>query len=763
MPSNASITVVNRLSAGPITHLRLTGFIDETFDPNIVFVDAVGEVLLDVGRVERISSFGVRKWIQLVRDLPKNVTALFIVNAPPLFVDQLNMVEGFAGQSVLLSLLAPYTCPRCQEDRVRLVDVLAEGEVIRSQTAPAHKCPVCGTALQFADMPTEFFDFVAHQRLPRVDDRIRRYLASLRPRKPDELSDGGQQVKLVADDLTYFRLPSQLSSDLNVRRLSSGLEGRVVYDFASVSTIEPGAAEKLGRLFSSENSEATLVLWRVTPPVLEALAALGKPLSAGLATLYLPCDCRQCGTRNVQRVWADEYLAQLESQALAEMPCTICSGRSRLPSLVEIREFLSSANLLRVNPDEIEALEPRALSRYLANTPDVTGKFERPTPAPDDPGDRGSRLQLIRLVGRGGMAEVFLAKQVGLKGFEKYIVVKRILEQYANNPRFVEMLFAEARANARLTHPNIVQTYDVGLIRGSPFIAMEYVRGPDAKRALVLLKKAQIRLSPALGLRIAAEIARGLHFAHTYVDPTGQAQPVIHRDVSAHNILISLDGAIKLSDFGIAKASDEIDQTSPGTVKGKVTHLSPEAIQGQVVDARSDVFALGVTLFELLSGELPFKGENEASTLQLIMRRPTPNLSLLNPAVPNAVARLVERTLAKDPDQRVASAGELADLLEEVMASQRLAATPDQVARFLVENLESQLAEYAAGSQSGAFSMSQVAAAAAARPTAGEATPPTGVPATARDASVIELEVDDIVSDDPDDKTDPGVTPWNQE
>lgn len=694
MPSHvASHTLVNRLSVGPVTHLRISGVIDETFNPQEFARDLIGHVILDLGRVDRISSFGVRKWVEFASRLPPGASALYLINAPPLVVDQLNMVEGFAGVTQVLSVLAPYTCPRCGEDRMRLVDLIAEAPVIQESKAPAHTCPVCRSPLQFADLPSEFFDYARHQRLAQLDPSVTRYLRTLSPTPLPEKDESGANIKLVHEDVTYFRLASRLSVDLNARRLASGLEGRVVYDFGSVAAVDASAGPKLIQIFETAAQNAKVFLWRVPPSVLQSLAQTGKPVKATLCTLYLPCDCRNCGSKTYQRILASKHLAALQGNGPGEVSCTVCGGKAKVPALLELEPFLSSVPIGDMAVEVMEMLEPRALSQYLAGAAAHDPGAEQKG-SDTNSGSSSLRLQILRRLGQGGMAEVFLARQVGLKGFEKYVVVKKILENFAQQPDFVEMLFAEARANARLTHQNIVQTFDVGMMNGVAYITMEFVRGPDVKRLMTMLRKANRALPIQYALRIVAETAAGLHYAHSYVDPTGRPHPMVHRDVSPHNILLSLDGAIKLSDFGIAKVQGEADNTRPGTFKGKIAYLSPEAIAGMQVDARSDVFALGVTLYELLTGKLPFRRENEAATLHAIMREPPVRPSKHNPEVPEDLANLALLALEKDPARRIPSAGHLREEVEQLMARHGLSASPTAVAKFFMDELGPQLAEF---------------------------------------------------------------------
>ncbi|MFY0566265.1 serine/threonine-protein kinase [Archangium lansingense] len=689
METQGSNATISRVRVGTINHVRIAGVIDETFPLTSASSDLGGLLIVDLGQVERISSFGVRRWIEFASKLPAGGIALYVVNAPPVMVDQLNMVEGFSGVARVLSVLAPYTCRTCGEDRLRLVDLQTEAPIIAEGRAPEHSCPVCAGKLEFADLPSEFFDYAQRQQFGTVDPVVMRYLRATTPSAPSTLTS---HLKIVQDDITYISLASELKADLNVRRLASGLEGRVAFDFSHVTKVEPEAVAKLEQVLATAAQGAKVVLCRVPSPVLQALNRFTKQLTAQIGTLWLPCECRNCGHEHQQRALASEYLAKLRANASPERECPICGGSARLPSIPQLVPLLSRSTLVEQPLEDIEALEPRALSQYLFGSTNVEPNAKGGSSEISN-SISGTKLQIIRRLGQGGMAEVFLAKQVGVKGFEKFVVMKKILPQFAENTEFVDMLFAEARANARLTHPNVVQTFDVGMNDGVAYILMEYVRGPDLKKLMNELRRKGLALPLEHALRIVAETAAGLHYAHSYVDPAGVPHPVVHRDVSPHNVLISLDGAIKLSDFGIAKVAGE-ENTQAGVLKGKISYISPEAAAGRALDARNDVFALGVVLFELLTGQLPFKRDHDAATLNAIVREPAPVPSQLKPNIPQDVSDLILRALVKDPARRTSSAAAMREEIEAVMAHHRLNSSPAAVAQFFKGTLGDRLAEF---------------------------------------------------------------------
>jgi serine/threonine protein kinase len=239
---------------------------------------------------------------------------------------------------------------------------------------------------------------------------------------------------------------------------------------------------------------------------------------------------------------------------------------------------------------------------------------------------RLGKYQLLRKLATGGMAEVFLAKTDGPMGFEKLLVIKRILPHLAEDPQFVEMFLGEAKLAAQLNHPNLVQIFDFGRAEGSYFIAMEYIDGPTVRLLLARSRDVQRAVPFPIAARIVSSASEGLAYAHDFQDlGTGQPLHLIHRDVSPDNILIGRSGAVKLVDFGIAKATGQSHQTQAGTVKGKVAYMAPEQLRGEPLDRRVDLYGLGIVLYELCTGRLPYEADSDASMVRAVLyERPIP-------------------------------------------------------------------------------------------------------------------------------------------
>ncbi len=283
------------------------------------------------------------------------------------------------------------------------------------------------------------------------------------------------------------------------------------------------------------------------------------------------------------------------------------------------------------------------------------------------------RYELVSELGHGGMAKVYRARAAGPGGFEKTLVVKCILPHLAQDPQFIEMFLAEARLAARLNHPNLVQIYDFGEAEGAYFLAMEYIDGPTLRALLRRMKALEQPIPYPLCARIASAVCEGLSFAHEFSDPdTGEALRMIHRDVSPDNILLSRSGNVKLVDFGIAKATTHAPQTKVGMVKGKVPYMAPEQLRNEALDARTDVYALGVVLYEMVTGARPFEAQNEAAMMQAILFEPFIPVAARREDVPEALALIIQQALAKDRSARYASCRQMqADLVVELTQAWR--------------------------------------------------------------------------------------------
>ena len=289
------------------------------------------------------------------------------------------------------------------------------------------------------------------------------------------------------------------------------------------------------------------------------------------------------------------------------------------------------------------------------------------------------------------MAEIFLARASAMHGFEKLVVIKRILPQHAESDDFIRMFLAEARLAATLHHPNIVQVYDIGEASGMYFFAMEYVQGQDMRKLVRAARRKQKPIPLEHILHIIMGVAGGLHHAHEKVGLDGRPVGIVHRDVSPSNVLVTYEGAVKIVDFGIAKAATAQVSTIAGTLKGKIPYMSPEQCRGETVDRRSDIFSIGTLLWELTTGKRLFAGDNEFAILNRVAKGDVPLPSSIRPEYPPELEAIVMRALQADPDNRYSSALDLQIDLEDFSREARLPVSSARMGRFMRDLFEEEI------------------------------------------------------------------------
>lgn len=303
---------------------------------------------------------------------------------------------------------------------------------------------------------------------------------------------------------------------------------------------------------------------------------------------------------------------------------------------------------------------------------------------PGEPsGTRLGKYQLLRRIATGGMAEIFLARAQAMHGFEKQVVLKRILPQHASSEDFIRMFLAEARLAATLHHPNIVQVYDIGEEAGAYFFTMEYIQGEDLRRLVRAARRKQTPIPLAHILHIIMGMAGGLHHAHEKIGTDGLPLGIVHRDVSPSNVLVTYEGDVKVVDFGIAKAAAAQNSTMAGTLKGKIPYMSPEQCRGEPVDRRSDIFSIGTLLWELTTGKRLFAGENEFAILNRVAKADVPPPSSVRPEYPPELEAIVMRALSVHPENRYPSAIDLQIDLEDFAREARLPVSSARMGRFM--------------------------------------------------------------------------------
>jgi eukaryotic-like serine/threonine-protein kinase len=277
------------------------------------------------------------------------------------------------------------------------------------------------------------------------------------------------------------------------------------------------------------------------------------------------------------------------------------------------------------------------------------------------------RYKVLEKVAAGGMAEVYRAESAGLEGFKKIVAIKRVLPHLSEKKQFIGMFLDEARVSAHLSHSNCVQVFDIGVGDNTYFIVMEYVDGSDLKGVIEYRRKLNQPFPVEEACLICVKICEGLAYAHELTDSKGESLHIVHRDMSPPNVLITRHGEVKIVDFGLAKANSQLERSEPGIIKGKFSYLSPEAAKGGTVDGRTDIFAVGIILWELLAGRRLFMGESDLETVRMVQSARVPSIREINRGVSPELERVLMKALTEDPADRYQRARDFGRALNQLL------------------------------------------------------------------------------------------------
>jgi len=306
------------------------------------------------------------------------------------------------------------------------------------------------------------------------------------------------------------------------------------------------------------------------------------------------------------------------------------------------------------------------------------------------------KYELVELIAKGGMAELYRAKLHGAGGFEKDLAVKKILPHLCSDPAFVTMFSDEARIMEGLNHGNIVSVIAFGEIEGEYYLVMEYVDGVDLRGLLDMPAGITNPLPVPLACLIAMQVCQGLDFAHRKAGPDGTPLNIVHRDIAPQNILVSREGTVKIADFGIARAANRVNRTQPGITRGTLNYMSNEQLCGLPLDGRSDIYSLGVVLYEMISGRVPMAGETHQETVGRITRGEFPPLHRIRPGVGRKLSAAVKKALSKDPRRRFQTAADFETAIAGFLHSSGTHIEPADLARLVNQRLtESHLRQFA--------------------------------------------------------------------
>jgi TonB family protein len=362
------------------------------------------------------------------------------------------------------------------------------------------------------------------------------------------------------------------------------------------------------------------------------------------------------------------------------------------PDLPESEPFADEELAATDAPTPPSGIEPPAPAAKPADEEPAAPAADESAPGPEpepktpvEPGTVFGQYTLEEHIATGGMAEVYKARMMGMEGFRKTVAIKRILPHLTDNDEFVNMFIDEAKLAAQLNHNNIIHIYELGKVERSHYIAMEYIEGRDLRSILQECRERQVMMPVPLALYIGTLLASALDYAHRKQDFDDRDLGLVHRDVSPQNVLISDEGVIKLCDFGIAKAASKASHTRAGALKGKLQYMSPEQAWGKDIDHRSDIFSLGLVLFEMLTGEKLFAGDSELSILEQVRNPKVEGPSRYNPDVTAEIEQIVLRALESDCENRYQFAQELQRDMEKDLRRKGWSPGSSDVARFMKE------------------------------------------------------------------------------
>lgn len=416
--------------------------------------------------------------------------------------------------------------------------------------------------------------------------------------------------------------------------------------------LEPGSAEAMGK--ARDDHQATTDPAKRLPPLDAGLLDPERPTVAA-PTLALQAADLSAPVAPLATAVAPVAQVAPAPAARAARPAPLAPTTPLEPTSSPPTPFSSSPSAWGATVDPAAGSGPKDLGQF-------------------------SRYTLTRSLGAGGMAQIFEAAITGPGGFSKKVVLKMILPEYATLGDFKEMFVNEARVAALLSHPNIVHTFDFGEVGGRLFIAMEYVDGASLQQVLRGAAKASIILGPRMALNVGVGIARALEYVSRLTGPNGEPLDVVHRDITPGNVLVSRQGEVKLTDFGVVKSTLNATGTMAGTVKGKYAYMSPEQVMGERVDHRSDLFSLGIVLWEVATQRRLFKRPTITDTMSAVSQADVPRITSVVPGFPSELETIIMRLLSGDRRQRYQTATDLLRDLEAFRDSRQWTVTGREVA-----------------------------------------------------------------------------------
>ena len=529
------------------------------------------------------------QWVTALKAL--DASYYCFVHCRPCMVDQFNLVDSFPQRGEMISFYAVFICQDCEKEVDLLVNRCSNFRL--DSGPPEVACPACGGRAEFDEVPELYFRYILSTPAPRPPPAANNAIG-IGPEQADEGRGRRFEMKKeVEGGITVFWMSGFLDRPHYFKRAHDGVEGGAMLEISQLEGLSEAGRSGLGKFLSRLQERA--VLARVPAVLVEPLSRLfaDEPkLSTSIVSFLIPLRCTGC-----ESIFAADIEAEGLSALVAGQASEVCPRcfHPLEPQWSEPTAARAAALPLAAAPPEVHA--------YLEKHPPTgrTHAGDRMASSIDPRRLLLGKYQILQPLGRGGMGEVFLARQIGPEDFEKLVVLKRVRRDRLGDGHSRDMFLKEARIAACLSHQNIVQIFDLERMGDEYLISMEYVNGIDLASALDLSRSLQMQWPIEVCCRVLADLCNALHAAHTYVDADGRPSPIIHRDVSPSNILLSTEGAVKLTDFGIARAAS--DPTESPAVFGKAGYAAPEQSDSTIgpTSERTDIFAAGVVLYECLT------------------------------------------------------------------------------------------------------------------------------------------------------------------
>jgi serine/threonine protein kinase len=641
---------VSRTTVQGADYIEVVGTIDQIFSAALL-----GELsrptVLDLRGVDLITFYGVRRWCETLREVPRSLL-LFLAAVPSCMVDQLLQVPSFAGHARLLSLLSPEPCPGCGSNAV-LTDL--------TLTVPRDACERCGWTRPVGN--PEVLALGARYGARQVPAAVLALLGHEKPSRRPAAPRPLNCEKVIEDRFTFVRMMGGLDPK-RARRLLFGVEGHVIIDAAELTIPEQQMDGWLKLLVWLSDSCSSLVIVKLPYQALHATTELeGRLPELVVFSVILLAYCQTCDELRRSQIEVSR-LADI-APAGPRLSCVQCGHTTQIVSGLVPR----SANVggARSLDAESRAAVARMESAFTTAALEANVESGRKGIAAAEV-ERIGPYRILRRLGSGGMAEIFLATPLH-GNFTKPVAIKLFR---TNLPRSTfDMFLQEARVNARLSHPNIVQVFDIGEADGNLYIVMEYLDGINLQR---LLRTHRAPLPLEVTLAISLQVLAALEYAHSASDPQGKPLRLVHRDVSPANIVVSMSGHATLIDFGVA-----INAGTAAVAAGNPPYMSPEQFNAQPIDLRSDLFSLGAVMYEMLSGKALFDGGTILETASRVTIGAVPPI----PQLPAPLFEILKKMLSVNPERRFTNARQLADALQRFGTEHGLICRPSAIESWL--------------------------------------------------------------------------------